>query len=149
MKSWASTDAPTVTVVAICYCHKKYLPAALDSVLAQETDFPFEVLVHDDASPDGSAAIIREYAARYPRIIRPVLEQENQFSRGIKALLQAVLPGIRGKYIAYLDCDDFWTDSHKLQQQVDLMLGIATHGGGIVNHDERDLEGETDRKSVV
>ncbi len=121
MKSWASTDAPTVTVVAICYCHEKYLPAALDSVLAQETDFPFEVLVHDDASPDGSAAIIREYAARYPRIIRPVLEQENQFSRGTKALLQAVLPGIRGKYIAYLDCDDFWTDSHKLQQQVDFL----------------------------
>ena len=121
MKSWASTDAPMVTVVAICYCHEKYLPAALDSVLAQETDFPFEVLVHDDASPDGSAAIIRDYAARYPRIIRPVLEQENQFSRGTKALLQAVLPGIRGKYIAYLDCDDFWTDSHKLQRQVDFL----------------------------
>ena len=122
VKNWPDHwDAPVVTVVAICYCHEKYLPAALDSVLAQETDFPFEVLVHDDASPDGSAAIIREYAARYPRIIRPVLEQENQFSRGTKALLQAVLPGIRGKYIAYLDCDDFWTDSHKLQRQVDFL----------------------------
>ena len=122
VKNWPDHwDAPVVTVVAICYCHEKYLPAALDSVLAQETDFPFEVLVHDDASPDGSAAIIREYAARYPRIIRPVLEQENQFSRGAKALLQAVLPGIRGKYIAYLDCDDFWTDSHKLQREVDFL----------------------------
>lgn len=122
MNNWPEgSDTPLVTVIAICYCHEKYLRAALDSILAQETRFPFEVLVHDDASPDGSAAIIREYAEKYPHIIRPILERENQLSNGIQALLRAVRPGIRGKYLAYLDCDDYWTDPHKLQEQVDYL----------------------------
>lgn len=122
MKNWpADGGEPLVTVAAICYCHEKYLRAALDSILAQETDFPFEVLVHDDVSPDGSVAIIQEYAAAYPHIIRPLLETENQFSKGSKAFSQALAPHIRGKYMAYLECDDFWTDPHKLQTQVDFL----------------------------
>jgi len=121
-KNWpADNDSPMVTVIAICYCHEKYLRTALDSILAQETDFPFEVVFHDDASPDGSADIIREYAEAYPRIIRPVLETENMFSKGPAAMLQAIKPYIRGKYIAFLECDDFWTDPHKLQEQADFL----------------------------
>ena len=141
MRNWPRDGAsPLVTVIAVCYCHEKYLRTALDSVLAQETTFPFEVLVHDDASPDGSAAIIQEYAKAYPRIIRPILERENQLCKGILALLQAVQPGIRGKYLAYLDCDDYWTDAHKLQEQVDFLQAhpafLATaHNCTIVNAD--------------
>lgn len=122
MKNWPEDGTlPLVTVIAICYCHEKYIRTALDSILAQETNFPFEVLVHDDASTDDSAAIIEEYAENYPHLIVPILEQENQFSKGNQALLKAVKPGIRGKYLAYLECDDYWTDSNKLQEQVDFL----------------------------
>ena len=124
MEKWPKGNAvPKVTVIAICYCHQKYLRTALDSILAQETNFPFEILVHDDASSDGSVAIIEEYAKAYPHIIRPILERDNQFSKGIKALMRAIKPGLKGKYFAYLDCDDYWTDVHKLQEQVDFLEG--------------------------
>ena len=141
MKSWPEGyDVPLVTVLAISYCHEKYLRTALGSILSQETNFPFEVIVHDDASPDGSPAIIREYAEKYPHIIHPIIEDENQFSEGIQAIMRAVKPYIRGRYIAYLDCDDYWTDVHKLQEQVDYLeahpafLAVA-HNCTIVDED--------------
>lgn len=122
MKKWLkNSEAPLVTVFAISYCHEKYLNTALDSILSQETSFPFEVIVHDDASSDGSPDIIKEYAERYPHIIYPVLEEENQFSKGVQAIMRAVRPHIRGKYLAYLDCDDYWTDVNKLQEQADFL----------------------------
>lgn len=122
MSAWSKNKpAPLVTVMAICYCHEKYLRCALDSILAQETDFAFDIVVHDDASTDNSAAIIREYAESYPNLIHPVLEEVNQYSKGIRNLLQAVKPYFRGKYFAYLECDDYWTDVHKLQEQVDYL----------------------------
>ncbi len=122
MKNWHEDhDGPLVTVLAISYCHEKYLRTALDGILSQETDFPFEVIVHDDASPDGSADIIREYAENYPEIIRPILQEENQFSKGVRTIMRAVKPYIRGRYLAYLDCDDYWTDVNKLQEQVDYL----------------------------
>ena len=141
MKSWPKGyDVPLVTVLTISYCHEKYLRTALDSILSQETNFPFEVVVHDDASPDGSAAIIREYAEKYPHIIRPIIEDENQYSKGVQAIMRAVKSYIRGRYIAYLDCDDYWTDVHKLQEQVDYLeahpafLAVA-HNCTIVDED--------------
>lgn len=121
MQNWPAGGAPLVTVIAICYNHEPYLRAALDSILAQETDFPFEVLIHDDASPDGSADIIREYAAEYPHILRPILEAENRFSKGAGQIVFALCLEVRGRYLAYLDCDDYWTDPHKLQEQVDFL----------------------------
>lgn len=121
-KGWPKdNDTPLVTVVAISYCHEKYLHTALDGILAQETNFPFEVIVHDDASPDNSASIIRKYAESYPHIIKPILEDENQFSKGAQAIFLALKASIRGKYIAFLDCDDYWTDVHKLQKEADYL----------------------------
>lgn len=121
-KNWPKGDnTPLVTVIAICYCHEKYLRTALDSILAQQTSFTFEVVIHDDSSTDGSVAIIEEYAKEYPHIIKPILEQENQFSKGIKSLIRAIKPSLKGKYFAYLECDDYWTDTHKLQEQIDFL----------------------------
>lgn len=146
MKNWPENhELPLVTVLAICYCHEKYLRTALDGILAQETDFPFEVVVHDDASSDGSADIIKEYAERYPDIICPILQDENQFSKGIQAIMRAVKPHIRGRYIAYLDCDDYWTDVHKLQKQADYLeahpafLAVA-HNCTVVGADGTPIE---------
>ena len=67
-----------VTVLCLAYNHAKFIRRALDGFVMQKTDFPFEVLVHDDASTDGTADIVREYAERYPAIIKPILQTENQ-----------------------------------------------------------------------
>ena len=87
----------------------------------QQTSFPFEVVIHDDASTDGSAAIIREYATRYPNIFVPIYQTENQYSQGKKVSSTYVFPRARGKYIALCEGDDYWTDPLKLQKQVDFL----------------------------
>ena len=95
----------------------------LDGFVMQQTTFPFEAIVHDDASTDGSAAIIREYAERYPDIIKPIYETENQYSKhdgSIQRIMDAAIHP-NAKYIATCEGDDYWTDPHKLQLQVDFL----------------------------
>jgi len=108
-----------VSICSIAYNHAKYIRQALDGFLMQITDFPFEVLVHDDASTDGTADIIREYAEQYPDIIKPIYQTENQYSKGVKISLTYNFPRVRGKYLAMCEGDDYWTDPFKLQKQVD------------------------------
>lgn len=109
-----------VSILTTAYNHAPYIGQALDSFLMQKTDFEFEVIVHDDASVDGTADIIREYAEKYPDIIRPVLQTENQYSKG-RDVYSFMKPLIRGKYIAQCEGDDYWCDEYKLQKQVDYM----------------------------
>lgn len=88
----------------------------------QETNFPIEILIHDDASTDGTDEIIREYSKKYPALFYPLFESENQYSRGHKNDMDFYnYRRARGKYIAYCEGDDYWTDSHKLQKQIDFM----------------------------
>lgn len=87
----------------------------------QQTDFCFEVIVHDDASTDGTANIIREYAEKYPNIIKPILERENQWSKKDGSLERIMNEHTHGKYIALCEGDDYWIDPYKLQKQVDIM----------------------------
>ena len=110
-----------VTVVCTAYNHEKYLREALEGFVSQETDFPFEVLVNDDASTDGTAAILREYAAKYPDIIRPFYQEKNLYSQGVNIYDAVFYPVARGEYIAACEGDDRWTDPHKLQLQVDFL----------------------------
>ena len=110
-----------VTVVCTAYNHEAYLREALEGFVSQETDFPFEVLVNDDASTDGTAAILREYAAKYPDIIRPFYQEKNLYSQGINIYDAVFFPVARGEYIAACEGDDRWTDPHKLQLQVDFL----------------------------
>lgn len=115
-------EQPLVTVSCIAYNHEKYIARALDSFLMQKTNFPFEIVIHDDASTDRTAEIIREYAARYPDVIRPMYQTENQYSRGISNISGAFnFPRARGKYIAMCEGDDYWIDDTKLQRQADYM----------------------------
>jgi len=86
-----------VSVFCTAYNHEKYIARALESVICQKTNFPFELIVHDDASTDGTAAVIREYAARYPQIIRPIYQTENQYSKGIEVFDAFIKPLCRGK----------------------------------------------------
>ena len=108
-----------VSVLCATYNHEEYLRQTLDSFLNQKTDFPFEVLVNDDASTDSTGDIIREYAARYPEIIRPFYQKENLYSRRINLYDVVFFPACRGEYIAVCEGDDYWNDPEKLQLQVD------------------------------
>ena len=111
---------PTVTIVCLTYNHEKYIRKTLEGFLLQKTDFPFEVLINDDCSTDGTAQIIREYEMRYPDIIHPVYQEENLYRQEISA--KSVLgPLVNGKYVALCEGDDYWTDSAKLQIQVDYL----------------------------
>lgn len=110
-----------VSVRCTCYNHEKYLRQALDGIVMQKTNFKFEVIIHDDASTDHSQDIIREYERKYPDIIRPIYQSENQHSRGIDILNQYIFPMVRGKYIAICECDDYWADPFKLQKQIDFL----------------------------
>lgn len=111
-----------VSVCCLTYNQEQYIRAALDGFMSQKTTFPFEVLIHDDASTDRTADIIREYAERYPEVIKPVFQTENQYSRGFTNISGTYnFPRARGRYIAMCEGDDYWTDPCKLQKQVDFM----------------------------
>lgn len=114
-------DVPLVSVMCLAYNHEKYIEDALKGFLIQETDFPFEVLIHDDASTDRTADIIREYEKKYPHIIKPIYQKENQYSLGIKPTWRYNYPRANGQYIAFCEGDDYWVDEKKLQKQVDFM----------------------------
>ncbi|HET6746725.1 MAG TPA: glycosyltransferase [Candidatus Saccharimonadales bacterium] len=112
---------PTVSIVCITFNQQKYIRQTLDSFLMQKTDFSIEVLIHDDASTDGTTEILKEYAAKHPRIIKPVYEAENQYSSGDYDFINDLFRSAKGKYIAFCEGDDFWTDELKLQKQVDFL----------------------------
>jgi len=114
-------DRIMVSVVCNVYNHEKYLRNALDGFVSQKTNFPYEVLVHDDASTDSSAAIIREYEEKYPEIIKPIYQTVNQYSQRVPINVTFQIPRIQGKYVAVCEGDDYWTDPLKLQKQVDFM----------------------------
>lgn len=114
-------DQIMVTITCATYNHEDYIATALDGFLMQTTDFKYEVIVHDDASTDGTAAIVREYAEKYPDIIRPIFQTENQYSKGIPIGRTFMHPNARGKYLAPCEGDDYWTDENKLQKQVDFL----------------------------
>lgn len=110
-----------VTVFCAAYNHESYIRDALNGFVMQETDFPFEVIVHDDASTDSTAEIIREYENKYPDIIKPIYQPENIYSKNINRTYEYMLPRTHGKYIAVCEGDDYWTDPKKLQKQFDYM----------------------------
>jgi len=120
MSNWEEAQ-PLVSICCITYNHLSYLREAIDSFLMQETSFPFEIIVHDDASTDGTTEIVLEYAKKYPNIIRVIIQSQNQYSKGGLINPRFVFPKARGKFIALCEGDDYWTDKTKLQKQVDFL----------------------------
>ncbi len=112
---------PLVTVIIPTHDHAPFLSCAIDSVLAQQTTFPFDILLHDDASTDGTADIAKDYAARYPEKIRLIAQTVNQYQTDKKIQTHILYPRITAKYTAICDGDDLWTNEHKLQLQVDYL----------------------------
>ncbi len=110
-----------VSVLCTAYNHEAYLRDALEGFVNQRTRFPFEVLINDDVSTDSTRDIIREYAEKYPSIIRPFYQEKNLYSQDIDVYYAVFYPHVRGKYVAFCEGDDYWTDPSKLQRQVDWM----------------------------
>lgn len=116
-----ATGPILVSISCITYNHAPYIRQCLDGFMMQQTNFAFEVLIHDDASTDGTTDIIKEYEAQYPDIIKPIYEEENQWVKGRRGSAVFNFPRANGKYIALCEGDDYWTDPLKLQKQVDAL----------------------------
>ncbi|MBX8488167.1 glycosyltransferase family 2 protein [Pseudomonas cichorii] len=111
---------PLLSIVCPAYNQEAFITQTLDGFLSQQTSFNFEILIHDDASTDSTAQIIAQYAKRHPTIIRPFYQEENQYRQG-KPCVPELFAKARGRYIAYCEADDYWTDPRKLQLQVDFL----------------------------
>lgn len=120
-KNWKEFDHPLVSVRCTAFNHEKYIAECLDGILMQRTNFPFELVVHEDASTDKTADIIREYEKRFPRVVVPIYETENQYSKQDGSFTRIINAHLTGKYIAMCEGDDYWTDPDKLQRQVDFL----------------------------
>lgn len=120
-----------VAIRCITYNHEKYLVDALEGFVMQKTNFPFVAIVHDDASTDGTVDILRKYAEKYPDIIHPIYETENQYSKcdgSLGRIMNEAIAATGAKYVAICEGDDYWTDPYKLQKQVDFMEAHEGYG---------------------
>lgn len=107
-----------VTIQCITYNQESYIRQCLEGFVMQKTTFRFEAIIHDDASTDGTAKIVMEYAEKYPNIIKPIIETENQFSKHDGSLERILYQHTHGKYVAICEGDDYWVDPFKLEKQV-------------------------------
>lgn len=132
---------PVVSILCPTYQQAPFVRDAMDGFLAQRTPFPFEVIVGDDGSTDGTAEIVAEYAERYPRIVRAILQQTNSWAQ-THPLVQ-LIPEARGEFIALCEGDDYWIDPNKVATQVrDLNL----HPEAVISH--HDSVGVSDGKVI-
>lgn len=127
-----------VSIVCMAYNHGAFIRDALNSFVSQITNFKVEILIHDDASTDETADIIRNYEERYPEMVRPIYQKNNQYSKGVEILSSILFPLARGKYIALCEGDDYWSDLYKLQKQVDYLeqheeCSLCVHGADVIN----------------
>jgi len=115
-------ETPTVSICTMTYNHVEFIRKCLDGFLMQKCDFKYEILIHDDASTDGTSDIVREYSLQYPDLIHPIIQTENQWAKGIRGNNRKYnFPRAKGKYIALCEGDDYWTDPTKLQKQIDFL----------------------------
>ena len=134
-----------VSVCCITYNQEKYIEQAINSFLSQKTNFDFEIIIHDDASTDGTINILKKYKKKYSDKIILMLEKENQYSKCANSVLVKVLDKAKGKYIALCDGDDFWCDDNKLQKQVDYMdlhknISLCSHNTEIINENNEKID---------
>lgn len=116
-----------VSIHCLAYNHEPYIRQCLEGFVMQKTTFKFEILIHDDASTDHTANIIYEYEKKYPDLLKPIYQTKNQYSQHID-VGRLNLSRAKGKYIAWCEGDDYWTDPLKLQKQVDFLEGHSEYG---------------------
>jgi len=114
-----------VSIVCVTYNQENYIEDCLKGFLAQNKNFRFKIIISDDASADKTAQIIKNYALKYPSIIKPIFRKSNI---GMARNFYQAMSLIKSKYIAFCDGDDYWTDPHKLQLQVDFLEKNQDYG---------------------
>ena len=130
-------QAPLVSILCATYNQKDFIAQTIEGFLMQKVSFPIEIIIHDDASTDGTAEIVKEYAAKHPDIIKPILQTENQHSKRNPIWKNFIYPAAKGKYYADCEGDDYWTDPNKLQRQVDFLeshtdYSLSTENGTVL-----------------
>ncbi|WLD59430.1 glycosyltransferase [Salinispirillum sp. LH 10-3-1] len=149
MATWKGAhDKPLVSICCITYNHELYIEDALEGFLIQKTDFPFEILVHDDASTDKTAEIIRKYEERYPLLFKTIFQTENKYSLGIKPNPQFNYPRVKGEYVALCEGDDCWITPEKLQIQVEFLktnpaCSMCFHRGKFEKFEDLGVKGKS------
>ena len=129
---WPKETTPLVSIVCATYNHEAFIRDAIEGFLMQETTFPVEILIHDDASRDRTPDVVKDYAEKYPLLIKPILQSANQLSGGVKPTHVFQLPCALGQYFAFCEGDDYWCYPHKLEKQVailesDLSIALTFH----------------------
>ena len=148
-------NKPLVAIQCLVYNHEPYIRDCLNGFVTQQTTFPFVAIVHDDASTDKSASIIREFADKFPDIILPIYETENQWKKpdgSLSRIMNSALDATGAKYIAICEGDDFWTDPYKLQKQVEVLETDNTLMACVTNTSKVDQDGnllESKQENVV
>ena len=137
-----------VAIHCLVYNHEPYLRDCFEGFVMQKTNFRFVAIVHEDCSTDNSAAIIREYEAKYPDIFRPIYETENQYSKpdgSLGRIMDEAIEATGAKYVAMCEGDDYWTDPYKLQKQVDFLeshtdYSMCFHRAKVLSNIKEDRE---------
>lgn len=123
MGRWSGNQSkPLVSIVCITYNQMMYIEDAIRGFLIQETDFPFEIIIHDDASTDSTPLIIGNYVKKYPKLIKAILQNENQYSKSPNSVLSIALKAASGEFLAICEGDDFWINNKKIEIQVKTMM---------------------------
>ena len=118
---------PLVSVWMVTYNHERYIRQAIESVLNQNVCFDYEIVIGEDCSTDQTRAIIKELQSQHPTILKPLYHEKNVGASS--NAYDYTLPACKGKYIAILEGDDYWTDPNKLQKQIDFLEANADYSG--------------------
>lgn len=119
-------NEPLLSIWCLSYNHRDFISMAIEGFLTQKTDFKFDIIIHDDASTDGTDEIIKDYQSKYPDIIKVIYQQKNQYSQGINPI-NAMYAMTKSKFIAFCEGDDYWNDPSKLQTQVDFLISHPSY----------------------
>lgn len=134
IKHWKFQDEIYVSIVCITFNQANYLRETIEGFLGQVTEYPFEVIIHDDCSTDNTSSILNEYLEKYPNIIKVIFNETNQYSKNVNLPVLNCNKVIKGKYVAFCEGDDFWIDSSKINSQVNFLESNHDFGMVISNY---------------
>ena len=135
-------NEPILSILCAAFNHEETIEQTLISFIEQKTKYQFEIVINDDSSTDATASIIDKYWKKYPTIIKPIFQMENQYSKGVDILKDILFPNAVGKYIAICEGDDFWCDNNKLEKQISFLesnnsYSASVHNTKIINENNR------------
>ena len=132
-------ENPKISVICLAFNHEAYIGQCIESILNQNTEYKFEIIIHDDCSTDKTAEIIKKYESKYPDIIRGIYESENQYSKGVDIETTILEKEIRGEYVSFCECDDYWLDMNRLQKQAEFLDTHASYSACHGNYIKKDM----------